>query len=518
MYFNDFHLYIFRISSLTPDKNLNLLNYFASLHSTIMEGTYLPSHRRSKIVKEVRKTHFHLGSDQNQFKTTNFSDYKTNKLTVQQVHPINNISHVQLSSDKRERFITEFSSKFRSASEEPRVSSFKPVPAIALNASPGIYTTTSSNSYKKVEKIRPSPKSYRLVDDKKNKHSFEMGTGTPIEYKSTMKNDFLYKAPRDKGLSAKEIKMKYGNSHNLNEKVGVYATESLSEYRQYKSESPAKLVRVNEIDSIRYSETGNELLTTNMTHYYVKKTENASLSTEKLGELKSSHLNFGNSPTNFTKSSLQHSPIYSKISIVKKSHPESSISFGQDASDSKSNYSTFFTSKPAARSASIELEKKNSQNISSVNLGVVKNSYVTEHNAVHKLLNESPGRLSPDAEKTLKTHHFTLGNESPDYQSTSSNYGKVNKHLKRMDMLLTKVSTNHSNWSFGNYPTQKKSEVQQEYQWKGTQAELNPNKSDKNKCHFQLGSKPTTWSSNYNSNFGWINPVPDTEYKISLMK
>ena len=467
-------------------------------YSTIMD---LPSHRRSKIVKEVRNTHFHLGSDRNQFKTTNFSDYKAKKLNVQHIHPIANISHVQLSSDKRERFITEFSSKFRSASEEPRASSFKPAHAIALNVVPGTYVTTSSNSYKKVEKIRPLPESYRPVEDKKNKHNFEVGTGMPVEYKSTMKKDFLFKVPTDRGLSAKEIKLKYRNNPSLNEKVGVYATESLSEYKHFKSEVPAKLVRINEIDSIKHSEASYEHQTTNMAQFYFKKTENASLSSDKLGELKSSHLNFGSSPTNFTKSSLQHSPIHSKISIIKKSHPESSITFGQDARESKSNYSSFFYPRPVARSASIELGNRNSQNTSSVNLGVAKNSYLTEHKAVHKSLNDPPGRLSPDADKALKTSHFTLGNESPDYQSTSSDYGKAKQHLKRMDMLLTKASTNKSNWSFGNYPTQKISEGHQEYQWKGTQAEVNTNISDRSKGHFQLPSKPFTSFSNKNSNF-----------------
>lgn len=407
--------------------------------------------RRSKILTEAKTSNFYLGSDKNQFKTTNFLDYTSKKSNLNLVRPDNNISHIQISNDRKERFITEFNSKFRSASEEPRASPFKPVPALNLNGSPGTYVTTASKSYKKVESFKPVDESYRLKESTRNnihKHSFEIGTGLKVSYRSAMNRDYLYEHPTELRPSAKDIKMKYENSPKVNERQVNYATTSLREYKKFIGEKPAKLIKVNEVDSIKYGDAGSELVTMNTVQYKEKKAQDASLSPEKIYSLKSSHLNFGNNPTNFTLSSIQQSPISSRLSIVKKTQPNSSISFGSENGESRSNYASSFVQKTIHLPSSKSITNR-SENVSSVNLGVAKVNYITETGAVHKLVMESPARLSPEAEKTLKTHHFTLGHESNDYRSTSSDYGKGKYQYSRLEKLVEKINTNKSNWGFG---------------------------------------------------------------------
>ena len=47
-----------------------------------MEGSYMPSYHRAKIIKEVRNTHFHFGNDPKEYKTTNFTDFKGKATSV----------------------------------------------------------------------------------------------------------------------------------------------------------------------------------------------------------------------------------------------------------------------------------------------------------------------------------------------------------------------------------------------------------------------------------------------------
>ena len=75
-----------------------------------------------------------------------------------------------------------------------------------------------------------------------------------------------------------------------------------------------------------------------------------------------------------------------------------------------------------------------------------------------------------------------------------------------------------SHWGFGKYRSQGRSEVQQEYLWRGGSERKCLNKAELRKSHFQVGDDRSQWQSSYKKNYEWIQPVADTNYKISLMK
>ena len=237
-----------------------------------------------------------------------------------------------------------------------------------------------------------------------------------------------------------------------------------------------------------------------------------------MSDLKSSHLNLGASPTNYSISSYQQSPAQSKLCIVKKS-PTTSITPQLDQPDYKSVYAYNFPNHPNRAhsvSNSVDIIQK-SQNLSSVNLGVAKHSYLTESRAVHKSINESPARLSPECERLLKTDHFALGTDNKTYTTVSGDYGKNKTKIITAPTQSSRIM-NQTNFKFGNHSSPMKSEKQKEYSWKAAEAQKQVEKGAVNKGHFLVGDDKSPWKSNYNSNYGWIQPVPDTNYKPGIMK
>ena len=74
-----------------------------------------------------------------------------------------------------------------------------------------------------------------------------------------------------------------------------------------------------------------------------------------------------------------------------------------------------------------------------------------------------------------------------------------------------------SNWNFGNYPSQHVSDFSKEYEWRGGSERPQGRNKEIRKSHFTIGNDKTTWKSSYNGNYHWIQPVPDTNYKVSIM-
>ena len=486
-----------------------------------MEGSYMPSYHRAKIIKEVRNTHFHFGNDPKEYKTTNFTDFKGKATSVSISKPTSNISHIQLSNDIKDRFTTESNSKFRSTSEEPRLSPFKPSPAITLQNVQGNYVTTSSNAFKKLEKSDQLPglsrKTHNFMLKKMRKHNFDFGNRKSLDMKMEEK-EIRNESPNIVVPSAKEIKKKYIKEIESLSNGGPYVSTSFHDYKSFKPESPAKPVKINEISSIKYPEISNEYFTTTQQKHNQKVISDYSLSPKRLSDLKSSHLNLGASPTNYSISSYQQSPAQSKLCIVKKS-PTTSITPQLDQPDYKSVYAYNFPNHPNRAhsvSNSVDIIQK-SQNLSSVNLGVAKHSYLTESRAVHKSINESPARLSPECERLLKTDHFALGTDNKTYTTVSGDYGKNKTKIITAPTQSSRIM-NQTNFKFGNHSSPMKSEKQKEYSWKAAEAQKQVEKGAVNKGHFLVGDDKSPWKSNYNSNYGWIQPVPDTNYKPGIMK
>ena len=423
-----------------------------------MEGGFMPGFYRAKIINEVRSTHFNLGKSPNEFLTTNAKNFKG--LISEKIEPVThkNESSVQITMNSNKKDLSEFSAKYRSYSEEPRVKANKPSPTLHLSQSPGDYVTTNSKAYKKIEnKERVEFKGYSM--QKQRKHNFDLGTEEDFTYSTAMQHDFTYIKP-EPSVSYKEIKEKYKGTVAFNEKKGDYMSTNQKEFQNRKPATPVKGKKLDKA-SFQLQNESQALVSMNQLAYYSKKPENAALSTSKLEQLKSSHITLGNAQENYTLSSKQ--PHFPSETEKAGSYSPTRIKFGIDNNTYASNYSMNYSVRPRSSLEKSLKSIKKYQNHSDIRLGEENSGLISQSHLVHKNLPGIPGKLPYETEKNLKSNHFSLGFDGKFYNTTAQNYGKgksENKNYVSERSYKMKIS----NWAFGNYPTQMKTDFKREYE------------------------------------------------------
>ena len=484
---------------------------------------YLPGFYRSKIVNEVRNTHFEIGHSKPEFCTTNSFSFKGKPGTRTQESPKQHVSHVQLSTEQKHLQTSEFLSKFKSYTEHSQISPVLPTPNLTVGSSLGTYVTTTGNTYQKHQAIE------KFVGSKgKNmrKHNFELGSGEKVRYQSEHQREHDLKNESYVAATDKEIKGKYCKSIETEGKNSAFVPTSYQDFKKRTGERNEKVAEIKknlQETHINHCDYNKELSTTAQVFYSPKRLESNSLPNHKLKDLKSSHLNFGSSPSHYVLSSNhgnESSPSASPtIKIVKNPASPSCISFGDDKFKGKSDYSANFQDRPKSELRA-KVERKY-DNYSSVVLGEHQHPLTTQTQISFKSNSnsQSPSRLPKSTEKSLRTHHFRLGNDGNNCnRTTADDYSSPGKVEKLGNTKDSQTRMLESHWGFGKYKSHIRSEVQQEYLWRGSSERKCLNKSELRKSHFQIGDDRSQWQSNYKRNYEWIQPVADTNYKISLMK
>jgi hypothetical protein len=480
-----------------------------------MEGMYLPGFYRSRIVNEVRNTHFEMGHSKPEFSTTNSKTFKGLPGGRTQITSSQNKSHVPLTLDTKDPQTSEFSSKFRSFTEESRISPIKPTPSLKVGNSSGTYVTTSSKTYQKHEGIE---KFISSGASNLRKHNFELGVKERQNHPSDLQKEHHSKSGPNAAATDKQIKEKYTKIPEFSEKSSNFLPTTFQDFKEQRAEHVETFKKQLVETHINYPDQIKDLSTTAQVFFSPKRLESTSLPKHKLKDLKSSHLNFGSSPSNYVLSSVHAVPDVKPVKIVKCSVSPSSIQFGEDKGRVASDYCWNFADRPKSELRA-KVDKKY-ENFSYVVLGDEQQKMTTENQLSfkNKALSQSPTRLPRDTERSLRSHHFHLGNEKKhEKKTTASDYSPPGKVEKWGNPKESQAKMNESHWEFGKYPTQVHSEVQKEFNKKSSKREV-LNKSELRKSHFQIGDSKSTWKSHYNSNYSWIQPVPDTNYKISLMK
>lgn len=488
-----------------------------------MEGTYLPREYRAKIVNEIRNTHFELGNKKVEFATTNSHNFKG--LPGQQVRSVNNVnkSHVHCLAESREKTESEFNSKFRSYTEESRIKPLKPTSNLKVGNSSGSYITTASKAFKKY--TEQGVKSYKnYVSAASKKHHFDIGSGERSDYQTSMKSvQKLDKKEKSSLATDKEIKEKYTKSPEFGEKSGKFVSTSFQNFKEHKSQVPVVPQKPDfGGDHIEFNDLIPTLSTTAQISFSPKTNiENSSFSKVKLNDLKSSHFNFGSSPSSYLQSSHQQVPEYKALKIGKSSNSPTSLRIGQDEKIRKkydTDYSSNYVQRPQSELRSTIMKKP--ENYSHIILGEESQKMTTQAHSTFKSQKDSPPRLPPDFQKSLKSSHFTLGNDHSTTSPVSADYNKhpVNSYSPSPSQKGGYDKMQTSNWNFGKFPTNIRSSVQQEYQWRGspTRPEKN-NGQELKKSSINVGHDKNQWNSNYSTAYGWVQPVPDLNYRISLM-
>lgn len=480
-----------------------------------MEGTYLPRQYRAKIVNEIRNTHFELGKGKVEFLTTNNQNYKglPGSLAVSK----NNVneSHVHCLADSKERNQTEFASKYRSHTEESRIKPLKPVPYLTVGNSTGSYVTTASKAFQKYSEQGVKPQ--KISVSVSRNHHFDIGSGDKIDYVSMMKKEQKMEKGKHSFATDKEIKEKYTKTPNFNEKSGSFVSTTYKVYKEHRPQSP-NFIRKIDYSHIEFANIKQEHSTTAQVFYSPKKKpENSSLPKEKLDHLKSSHLNFGTSSSSYAVSSTLHPPENTSYKIVKSSNSPTSINLSQNHTKSfETDYSSNFV--PRAKSELRAQIQRNPENYSQIVLGEESHKMTTQARSTFKSQHESPCKLPPQTEKLLKSSHFTLGSDYSAPSPVSLDYKPPTQSFSPSPSLKSGYKKmQESHWEFGKFPTKIKSSVQKEFQWRGSPVKINLNSAELRKSNFNVGCDKDRWKSNYNTAFSWVQPVPDTNYKISLM-
>ena len=392
----------------------------------------------------------------------------------------------------------------------------KPPPSIHTSQSPGKYTTTSANAYKSVEFTgRTEPKSYQIRKRNVRKHNFNFGNETHTDYNSAMKHDYVYEAP-EANITSKEIKEKLNRPTVVSERPGCYISTNFQEFKGKGSGNGYVKVKKQERLNFEMQNEAQTMVSMNQIAFAVKSPEIATLSPEKLADLKSSHFNLGTGPGKYTISSAQ--PYHQGYLEGHNKHSLSpkALRFGEEGSDFNTNYSMNFT-RPKSQSNNSKIQQKKSMNTSNVILGDEPSAFVPQNYSTYQKMPASPTKLPPDVSKNRRAHHFELGQDGKSYKTIAQNY-ETHKIEGAFDIKETSFKMKQSNWNFGNYPSQQVSNSRKEYEWRGGGKHVSRSNKEIRESHFNVGTdRDSNWQSNYKSNYHWIQPVPDTNYKYSTM-
>lgn len=478
-----------------------------------MEGTFIPVKQRAQLAQQGRKSHFVFGKTSHGYSTTQTAFYKTNESSASPNRKNNcrTASHFTLGSDSPSKR-SEFGVNYKEHSMEPR----KPKPKI-IDLTPSnivmgmqdIKFQTTHGSFKDPGNVKKQ--SYSNSPSKIRKHNFDLGTDLPVKL-SVMQKDYG-KVEAEKILPAEKNLLE---SHIV---MGGHPQmyKSVAENQFIKREgSPGKLPDGKLMDLKKehfiLGKDDPSKITANSISYQPCRVDNQGLSKEQLNYLKSSHFSFQSENPDYvsvTKKTMNYRTPEKRTQ--EKYLRENHVVFGSDGKRFVTNYERNHTYR--SQSVNEPVRTKVDELSSDVVLGVTNPNMASTSNSFMKGENGIPGRMDPQHERVLRTHHYTLGTSTNIYEQSHKNYGSGSPNpSKFLDNLKEDMLNTH--WVSGFHKEQLNTNMKREY--KPGSAERRRVEDYLKKHNYKLGDSRAGWNSSYNGTFKWIQPVPDSNSKFSF--
>lgn len=478
-----------------------------------MNGTYLSARQRVQLAHQSRKSHLILGNTSNQFSTTHTSFHRPGASSVLSNRASNRrtASHFTLGRETPQR-ASEFSHNYKPHSLEAR----RPRAQIVDLTPSSIILGTQG------QKFKPTSTMYRDLSDssiqscsnsslKYRKSNFELGNDQRNRI-SLMRKDYSRVSPE----KPFEVKKNLLESHVvMGSHRGVYRSVAKKDYFRQDGRPgnlPPEKMKDLKQEHFVLGQDPWATVSVQSTSFKPLGQVKSGLDDDKLNYLKTSHFRFKAEKGDY-KTEAKTSMEYSKAEIrqqpqyLKLNH----VVFGSDNSKFNTNYSR----NHHYRSTSVNnpARTKSGEMHSDVILGVTSTSQSTTTNTLISGKPGIPGRLDPNYESLLRTHHYTLGDTKNIYEQPHKNYGTGSPSPSHFLQGL-KIDMLNSHWTPGKQGEKMKSSMKTEYK---------PVAGQRTKCedylkrhNYQLGHSQNNWNSSYNGNFKWVQPVTGPALRFSF--
>lgn len=255
--------------------------------------------------------------------------------------------------------------------------------------------------------------------------------------------------------------------------------------------------------------------------YTVKTEGRQELSLEKLKDLRSSHFVLGQSDVNYHPvSHAVHKPLGVDTTKPKPGDPkelrQSHFALGTDPNSWQSVYSaTHQVAGPATYERSNGASKaRESHFVLGSGQGIGGSS---SHQDYTRALSAQPNRLDPENEKSLRGHHFQLGMDPAQrYKPVNCDYGRQGGPPSGLDAERKKDLT-ATHFQYGG--DQSSFQTSHHLHYRPGQSVSPERVPNTRKSHFDLGErKEGGYSTTYTGAYNWIQPQPDRDYKFSIQQ
>lgn len=492
-----------------------------------MEGKFLTKPQRQQLAQELKKTHFKLGGDSNQYSTTSKVSLKPPAERSQSSNFSKELkkSSFQIGQGSNCR-ISEFSKSFDKKDfnglrpDIPK-RDFKSHSSILGTMSTSFSSTTATNFHKPAI-CKSQQHSNKSLEKNLRKHHFTLGHDHP-SMKSTFSQSFISKSS-EKVEHLSDLKQDIRSSHfSFGQYPRVLVSTNSQHYSEIRPSSSCSAIRKPPTkDNLVLSQNQNSSqITTFASSFEGKQRESDPTSYEKVLDLKSSHFRLGSFPLNYSQASTQLKPKTAiqpnrkgNISIdVLASHFE--ITLPEEPRQKVSKGTKQEAKLETSAEAKIDpLRHLQSQISFSSTLTPQSSFQATYKKFETKDLAKPDGKLIKD----LKSHHFILGSDQEKLLPTSSLLVASQGRPAKFDEKLAKDLIS-SHFTIGNQtekhylPIHKK-----DFKGRTNLKEDHHNlKKDLKNSHFEVGSGQSSWKTEQKSKFIWINPTPDSDYHPSLV-
>ena len=491
-----------------------------------MEGKFLTKPQRQQLAHELKKTHFKLGGDSNQYSTTSKVSLKPPVERSQSSNFSKELkkSSFQIGQGSNCR-ISEFSKSFDKKDfnglrpDLPK-RDFKSHSSI-LGTMSSSFTSTTATNFHKPTLSKFQQHCNKSLEKNLRKHHFTLGDDHSNK-KSTFSHSYISKAT-EKVEHLADLKQDIRSSHfSFGQYPRVLVSTSSQHYSEIRPSSSCSAIRKPPTrDNLVLSQnTTSTQLTTFASSFEGKPRESDPTSYEKVQDLKNSHFRLGSFPLNYSQASTQLKP-KTAVQLNRKGN----ISIDVLASH-------FEIALPAEPSHKIKREKQEVKLGSHPDVKIDPLRHLQSQIGFCSTLTpqsssqanykkfEAKDLPKPDAKliKELKSHHFVLGTDQEKLLPTSSLLVPSQGRPAKFDERLAKDLIS-SHFTIGNQTEKHYLPVHnKDFRPKtNTKEDHHQLKKDLRNSHFEVGSGQSSWKTEQQSRFVWINPTPDSDYHPSLV-
>lgn len=497
-----------------------------------LQGGFLPKEQRVRVAREVRRTHFTLGSADYGYGTTHNRHFPAYTASP----PVSGLenakkthkSHINSTENlSKAGKISEFQAKFQPhdlklaavvASQETKSDLRKH--HFQLGSSSSALQSSMRSDFPAY--LSPTQTATHLQALSLRKHNFQLGT-RDFPYASTAKLDYTPKQTEGWGKEEKLIQFRRdlrASHFQVGANPQSFVSLSHKDFcpKQFSARSPSKAVLG---DNFVLGTSEKPWASTNHLAFTGKTEGKQGLEKERLSDLRASHFTLGSQSGSFQ--SVAHETFRPQPNIpfvpikdagLRKSH----FTLGSDGN----TWSTVYQETHLGQTdGQVTAQRdRNADKASHLVIGADPGPMVSQASATYRPLGDAqPGKLEAGVEKDLRTHHFQLGQEARSFTRTSNDYAGASAEPGKLDSELKRDLRTH-HFTYGEDGGAVVSRMQADYQPRqGQPAHLAAEQlANLRKSHFGIGadSGDLHGPSEYQGQYHWVQPVPDTSYRFTF--